>query len=108
MRLGGRHLVHQFGGIDGLSLRASRVEQLRVERIGEEGGIDVGIRKQAEVEVAGGVARGVGVEIQRVGRDDVVALRPEVRARDGLVLVRVRVLGSVQEAVVVGEGGRLR
>ena len=101
MRLGGGHLAHQVRGVDGVVLR---VQQLRVERVAEEGRVNgaagvnavaaavvAAVREQAEVEVAGAVVV-------------VGALWPKVRTRGALV--DERLLLGLQEALV--EGGGLR
>lgn len=63
LRLRGRHLVHEIGGVHGLVL-GLRVEQLRVQGVAEEGRVDGLARIEAavaeEVEVA--VGRVVDVE----------------------------------------------
>lgn len=77
MRLSGRHLVHQVGRIDRLVLRLSGGEQLRIEGVIEEEGIDcflVGVGGREIVAEAP-----VVVDIKLVG-GEVVALWAEVWA----------------------------
>lgn len=114
MRLSGGHLVHQVRGVDGLVLR---VQQLRVERVAEEGWVNAAGRvdavaaavvaavgEEAEVEVAG-AAVVVVVVVVIVG-----ALGPKMRT--GGALVDEGLLLGLQEALVqrswLRKGRRLR
>lgn len=108
MRLAGAHLIHEVGGVHRLVL-GLRVEQLRVERVAEEGGVDclvltkvaiavvVALGEEVEVDVVG---VGVAVEVERVG-SEIVALGAKLRA----ALVGN---GAVGGQVGVVEGGLVR